>query len=169
MEIADIKKVEKLDELLDKGRETGVSGVYLDDADDKNRKMRENIQARDLLDKLSIYPDRIYPEPEIIDPKKKVKKEDEKKKKKRKKREPPFIFPEWATELEVVVKEVNNLTNLVKKAEDIRLDQEFVDQVHVQLARFKKEIWYRKKLEEDAKREDEERKAKRLAAKKKKK
>ena len=47
------------------------------------------------------YPEREYPEPEIIDPKKKkqVKKEEEKKKKKKKKKEPPFPIPEWATEL----------------------------------------------------------------------
>lgn len=51
------------------------------------------------------YPEREYPEPEIIDPKKKktAKKEEEKKKKKKKKKEPPFPIPEWATELEALV------------------------------------------------------------------
>jgi hypothetical protein len=51
------------------------------------------------------YPEREYPEVEIVDPKKKksasaAKKEDDKKKKKKKRKEPPFPIPEWAAELE---------------------------------------------------------------------
>lgn len=49
------------------------------------------------------YPEREYPEVEIVDPKKKkqqVKKEDDKKKKKKKKKEPPFPMPEWANDLD---------------------------------------------------------------------
>lgn len=51
------------------------------------------------------YPEREYPEVEIIDPKKKkqVKKEEEKKKKKKKKKEPPFPIPEWAIDLDQLV------------------------------------------------------------------
>ena len=50
------------------------------------------------------YPEREYPVPEPVDPKKKGKKADDKeKKKKKKKKEPPFPIPEWATELEAVV------------------------------------------------------------------
>jgi hypothetical protein len=53
----------------------------------------------------------VYPEPEVVDPKKKkAKKEKDPKKKKifqRKKREPSFIYPEWAVELKALVSEVD--------------------------------------------------------------
>lgn len=50
------------------------------------------------------YPEREYPVPEPVDPKKKAKKVDDKeKKKKKKKKEPPFPIPEWAYELEAVI------------------------------------------------------------------
>ncbi len=68
--------------------------------------MSGNIKAREILQMMHDYPEREYPEPEIVDPKKRkqqVKKDDEKKKKKKKKKEPPFPIPEWATELEAVV------------------------------------------------------------------
>lgn len=60
------------------------------------------------------YPEREYPIVEIVDPKKKkpaaaAKKEDDKKKKKKKRKEPPFPIPEWATELEQLVSQVNNM------------------------------------------------------------
>jgi len=68
--------------------------------------MSGNIKARDILNMMLDYPEREYPEVEIIDPKKKkaaVKKEEDKKKKPKKKRkEPPFPIPEWANELEAV-------------------------------------------------------------------
>lgn len=55
------------------------------------------------------YPEREYPEVEIVDSKKKkqVKKEDDKKKKKKKKKEPPFPMPEWANELDQLVQQVS--------------------------------------------------------------
>ncbi len=64
--------------------------------------MNGNIKAREILQMLFDYPEREYPEVEIVDPKKKKVKDDEKKKKKKKKKEPPFPVPEWATELESV-------------------------------------------------------------------
>jgi hypothetical protein len=66
-------------------------------------KMNGNIRAREILQMLLDYPEREYPEVEIVDPKKKKqqpKKEDDKKKKKKKKKEPPFPMPEWANELD---------------------------------------------------------------------
>ena len=70
--------------------------------------MNGNIKARDILEMLLDYPEREYPEPEEVDPKKKKSKE-EPKKKKRKKKEPPFPIPEWATELESVISQVNQM------------------------------------------------------------
>lgn len=54
------------------------------------------------------YPERIYPEPEIVDPKAKKKVEKEKKKKKKKK-EPAFNTPEWALELDAVINKVKSM------------------------------------------------------------
>jgi hypothetical protein len=70
--------------------------------------MNGNIKAREILQMLLDYPEREYPEVEIVDPKKKksasaVKKEDDKKKKKKKRKEPPFPIPEWANELEQLI------------------------------------------------------------------
>ena len=68
-------------------------------------KMNGNIRAREILQMLLDYPEREYPEVEIIDPKKKkqAKKEDDKKKKKKKRKEPPFPIPDWAGELDQLV------------------------------------------------------------------
>lgn len=109
--------------------------------------MSDNIKAREILKMLLDYPEREYPEEEIIDPKKKKpapkKKEEEKKKKKKKKKEPPFPMPEWATELEAVQAKVQKMGELVANAEDIYLDSEAVAQINSQLARFKKEVKFR--------------------------
>lgn len=109
--------------------------------------MSDNIKAREILKMLLDYPEREYPEEEIIDPKKKKaapkKKEEEKKKKKKKKKEPPFPMPEWATELEAVQAKVQKMGELVANAEDIYLDSEAVAQINAQLARFKKEVKFR--------------------------
>ena len=80
--------------------------------------MNGNIKAREILQMLLDYPEREYPEVEVVDPKKKksVKKEEEKKKKKKKKKEPPFPIPEWAGELDALIQQVHNMENLVADA-----------------------------------------------------
>ena len=168
--------VNKLQELIDKAKEFKVAEEYTSKGTVLLGKMNENIRAHNILAKLENYPQRVYPEPEIIDPKKKKKKEkkkeeDPKKKKKfkRKKREPPFIYPEWAVELKSVISEVDTLNQLLKKANDIYLDKEFISKVQIQQARFKKEIWFRKKLEDEAAQAAAEAKAAKEKARKKKK
>jgi hypothetical protein len=163
----DEKKRDHMKELVARAQEAGVSDVYMKVADVNTEKMSKNIQAKKILEKFQGYPERVYPEPEVIDPKKKAaKKKDEKKVVKKKKREPPFLIPEWATDLADVVKEVDTMYTLIKKAEDIKLDKEFLSKVQAQLGRFKKEIAYRKQLEQEAKEAAE---AKELAKTKKKK
>ena len=80
--------------------------------------MSGNIKAREILQMLLDYPEREYPEVEVVDPKKKkaAKKDDKEKKKKKKKKEPPFPTPEWATELESVISQVRNMENLIADA-----------------------------------------------------
>jgi hypothetical protein len=96
--------------------------------------MSGNIKAREILQMLLDYPEREYPVPEPVDPKKKGKKADDKeKKKKKKKKEPPFPIPEWATELEAVVSQVHSMENLLADAENLSLNQEFIQRVNSQL------------------------------------
>jgi len=57
-----------------------------------------------------------------------LKKKDEKPKK-RKKKEPPFDTPDWAAELDDVRKQVNMMTELAKDAQNLHLEQEFLDKV----------------------------------------
>ena len=94
--------VNKLEDLTKIASEQSVNNEYTAASDTLISKMNGNIKARDILEMLLDYPEREYPEPEEIDPKKKKNKE-EPKKKKRKKKEPPFPIPEWATELEAVI------------------------------------------------------------------
>ena len=162
------EKRNQLNEYIIKAKDHKVGTEYTDEADIVLDKMSRNIQANQILKKFEDYPVREYPEPEIIDPKKKkmMKKEEKKVVKKRKKREPPFLIPDWAGDLADVIKEVDTMNTLIKKPEEILLDQSFLDRVKSQLARFKKEIAYRKQLEAEAKAAAE---AKALAKKQKKK
>ena len=146
--------------------ETGVSQDYIKVAETGVDKMSRNIRAKQIFDRFQAYPERVYPEPEVIDPKKKKAKKEEKKVVKKKKREPPFLIPDWATDLTEVIKEVDAMNGLIKKADELKLDKEFLGKVQTQLARFKKEIAYRKQLEQEAKEAAE---AKALAKKQKKK
>jgi hypothetical protein len=97
--------VDHIKSLIEKAQEHGVHGNYREHAEKMQLKMNGNIRAREILQMLLDYPEREYPEVEIVDPKKKkqVKKEDDKKKKKKKKKEPPFPMPEWAGELDQLV------------------------------------------------------------------
>ena len=163
----DEAKRDRLKEYITKAQEVGVSDEYTKVAEVILDKMSRHIRAKQILDKFQAYPERVYPEPEVIDPKKKkATKKDEKKVVKKKKKEPPFLVPEWAGDLTEVIKEVDSMNALMKKAEEIKLDKEFLGKVQTQLVRFKKEVAYRKQQEADAKAAAE---AKALAKKQKKK
>lgn len=133
--------------------------------------MSGNIKAREILQMLLDYPEREYPEMEIFDPKKKgakaPPKKEEVKKPKKKKKEPPFPTPEWALELDAVVAQVRNMESLLADAENLHLTPEFMQKVNLQLARFRKEIAFRRQQEEEARLEAEAKAAaKKKAAKK---
>jgi hypothetical protein len=113
--------------------------------------MSGNIKARETLIALQEYPQREYPEPEDPNDKAKGGKKDAKPPpKKKKKKEPPFPIPEWATELEAVISKVKNMEQLVGDKVNLKLDDEFCTQVSTELARFKKEIAFRKVQLEEA-------------------
>jgi len=123
--------------------------------------MSGNIKARETLEMLLGYPEREYPEPEETDPKKK-----DKAPKKKKKKEPKFDTPPWAEELDAVIKKVQEMASLSADKVNLCLDDGFVVQVNEQLARFKKEVAYRKQVEEEARIEAELKALKKKAKKK---
>ena len=98
--------VDKLHDLIKQATDTNVENVYLDQANNLNTRMNDNIEARKIMDDLLAYEEREYPEPDPVDPKtgKPLKPKDDKKKKKKKKKEPAFPLPEWALDLDDVIK-----------------------------------------------------------------
>ena len=90
--------------------------------------MSGNILARETLQMLLNYPERVYPEIEAVDPKKKnVKKvEKDKKVKKKKKKEPAFATPEWALEIEAVLNKVKQMEQLRDDRENLQLNEAFI-------------------------------------------
>ena len=152
--------VEQLKNLLEQAHEHGVHTAYKEDAEKLSQKMHGNIKAREIMSMMRDYPEREYPIVVPIDPKARKKVDDKEKKKKKKKKEPPFPIPEWATELESVITQVHSMENLLSDAENLQLDQEFVQKVNSQLQRFKKEVNFRKAQEEEARIEAELKKMK---------
>lgn len=90
-----------LDDLIGKASECHVSGEYTKAAETLSSRMQGNLKSHSILQMFLDYPEREYPEEEVIDPKaaKGAKGKDAGKKtpaKKKRKKEPPFIYPEWA-------------------------------------------------------------------------
>ena len=69
-------------------------------------------------------------------------------------------MPEWAKELTVLIEKVNEMKVYVAKYEELGLDEEFQKKTKEQLARFAKEIPFRKEEEETKRRLEEEKAAK---------
>jgi hypothetical protein len=103
----DSKKVGLLQDLIDNATENQVEKDYIDNATYLTSQMSGNIKARETLLMLHDYPQRDYPEPEDPNDKKKDKKAPKKKKK-----EPPFPLPEWAEELDEVIKKYKEMEQL---------------------------------------------------------
>jgi hypothetical protein len=84
--------------------------------------MNGNLSAREIYKKLHEYPIREYPEPEPLDAKGKPLKKDPKAKPKKKGKKVIFPTPEWALELDDVVKQVKAIEQL--KADSVNLHLE---------------------------------------------
>lgn len=87
-------------------------------------------------------------------------------KKKRKKKEPPFIIPEWAKELPTLIEKVNEMKKYVSMSAELGLLEDFGFKSKEQLARFLKEIAFRKNEEETLRKLEEERAKKKKKGKK---
>lgn len=102
------------------------------------------------------YPHREYPENEELDPKNKKKVPAKKKKKK-----DTFPTPEWAEDLTAVTDKVKLMNDLVADRANLKLNDEFLGKVKEEMDRFKKEISFRRQMEEEARIEAELKAAKR--------
>jgi hypothetical protein len=104
----DKEKVDKLQNLIDEATEHRVEQEYIEVAQKLTSQMSGNIKARETLQMLLDYPEREYPE--IDDPNDKKNKDKNKAPpKKKKKKEPPFPTPEWAEQLDDVVRKVREM------------------------------------------------------------
>ena len=161
--------VSTLDGLIGKGEEFTVAGEYIENARIIRNKIQDNLDAHYILERFIEYPLREYPEVEVIDPKKRgpVKAEEKKAPPKKKKKEPKFNIPEWATGIPDLIKEVESLERLMRKAEEIMLSPQFLADAKENIIRMRKEIRFRQQQEEEAKLEaDRKALAKKNAAKK---
>lgn len=86
--------------------------------------------------------------------------------KKKKKKEPPFVVPEWAKELDVLIEKTTTMKKYVKIYKEIGLDDAFAIKTKEELKRFDKEIPFRKEEEETKRKLEEEKAAKKNKKKK---
>lgn len=106
------QSVGELTELIQKANEDKVEDSYLQQANKLSEQMNGNLRAREILELLVSYPERIYPEPEPLDKNGKPLKKDPKEKPKKKVKVPPFPTPDWAMELDAVQQKVKLLEGL---------------------------------------------------------
>ena len=110
------------------------------------------------------YPLREYPEPEVLDPRKRgatkpATPDPKKAPPKKKKKEPKFMVPDWAEEISALQAQVEALDKLIKEAAVLELNEDFLAQAKENLNRMRKEIRFRNQADEEAKAEAEKRKA----------
>lgn len=118
--------------------------------------MSGNIESRHIMSMFLDYPDREWPEEEVVDPKKKADKNKAKPKKKKKVVQP--TYPEWGEDLDNVRQTVDKMRKLIADKVNLKLDESFVQDVDVQIKKMTKEINYRQQLL-DIEREEAELKA----------
>ena len=109
--------------------------------------MKETIDSQIILRRFLDYPMREYPDFAPVDPKKKPNPAEEAKKKRK---EPKIAVPSWAEELPGVVKQVESLEIILRKAAVLELSQDFIDQSKENISRMRKEIKFRQMEEEEA-------------------
>jgi Ankyrin repeats (3 copies) len=139
--------VKIMEELVNIATKNEVSSTYILNAKEIIEKMKENIEAHTILRKFLDYPIREYPELVPVDPKKKPNPAEEAKKKKKDK----INVPEWANEVPALVRQVESLENILKRANLIDLSHDVVEQAKENIVRMKKEIKFRQMEEEEAK------------------
>ena len=157
VDLSSQENLQNLEDKLNSATQSNVEAKYVHEADDLRKKIRLNLMAKELLELFMAYPIREYPQVEVVDPKKKAKPEPPKKKKKK---EPPFIVPEWAKELKVLIDKSLELKGYVSMSSEIGLGDIFLHTSKEQLARFNQEITFRKNEDETLRKLEEEKKKK---------
>lgn len=147
--------IDELQALIDKARDNGVEEIYMDQAGKLSGQMNGNTNAREIYMQLHNYPIREYPEPEPLDAKGKPMKKDPKAKPKKKGKKVAFNTPEWALELDDVVKQVKAMEALVADSPNLHLEPAFLHDVSEELKRFKREVNFRREEEAEARAEAE--------------
>lgn len=151
-----------LKELMRIAEEREVETEYIEKASELSVMIEKNLRAREIKLLFKDYPFREYPDPIFYDPKTKKpldpitkKPIDPKKlappKKKKKKKEPKYVIPEWATEIPVLESAIKELDVLFKIKEEINITEGMITESIEDIERMKKEVRYRKQLEEEAK------------------
>lgn len=109
-------------------------------------KIERALTFKDILGRFTEYPQRIYPDPPLLDKKGKPIKDPKAAKApppKKKKKGPQFLTPEWATDLSAVRQEYQKMDQLLKQAQELNLSEEFIAEAQTEMKRFKKEIDFR--------------------------
>lgn len=144
------EEVSVLESLIQQAEDNKVAPEYIESAKELSQKMQENINAHYILRLFLDYPMREYPEPEPVDPKKRNQPQQKALPPKKKKKEPKLVIPDWASEIKGLIAQVESLEKLIKKANDIELNTDFLDQAKENLTRMRKEIKFRQDEEEEA-------------------
>lgn len=132
--------VEELQDLINDAKKNAVENAYIQDAEKLTGQMSGNIESRHILDAFLDYPEREWPEEEVLDPKKKA---DKKAKPKKKKKQPQPNYPDWGEDLDNVRQTVDKMRKLIADKVNLKLTDEFVQNVDSQIKRMTKEINYR--------------------------
>ena len=86
--------------MINDAKKNAVEGEYISEAEKLTGQMSGNIESRHIMSMFLDYPDREWPEEEVVDPKKKADKNKAKPKKKKKVVQP--TYPEWGEDLDNV-------------------------------------------------------------------
>jgi hypothetical protein len=140
--------VQHLEELIATAEGNEVNSTYTAKARELTEKMKEIINSHVILRKFVDYPVREYPDLTPVDPKKKPNPAEEAKKRSKAAK---IAIPPWAEELHALVKQVEALEHILKKAVILEIPNEFIDQAKENIVRMKKEIKFRQMEEEEAK------------------
>ncbi len=71
------------------------------------------------------------------------------KKKKGKKKEPKFVIPDWAVNYPDMSENIKSLEELLKSAKELDFHDDFIKDAKESIDRMKKELKYRKALDEE--------------------
>lgn len=118
--------VEELQDLINDAKKNAVENQYVAEAEKLTGQMSGNIESRHILSMFMEYPEREWPEEEVVDPKKKA---DKKAKPKKKKKVVQPNYPEWGEDLDNVRSTVDKMRKLIGDKVNLKLDDSFVQDV----------------------------------------